>query len=629
MRLGFRSRRPKRAVGGQCPAPRWFRSLLLILLALLLALCGCAGTGSGTTAPYADTIARMTAHIEEAMAQANVTGLSIALVDGQNVVWSRGFGYADKEANVPARADTIYEIGSLSKTFAATAVMRLVEEGRMDLDRPLAAYVPGFSINQRFPASGPITVRSVLTHHSGIPGDLFNGAFTEGQPFDYDTWLLETLRNESTAAPVGSVLAYSNSAIALLRPAIGSAAPGGFTAYANDLFDRMGMAATSYGLDDRIPREKLSQAYSGGMKMPQLYGNLSTAGSIRSSVADMAQYIKMINAGGAAAGGPVVSRASLDEMFSRQNGDAPLDFDQRIGLTWFLGRPDYYGGRTIEHEGATPWFHSHIRILLDHQLGVIVLSNTSAADVAAVAAKTLEYALQEKKGIAPPPAPLPGYSPPDLSWTQARLQALAGTYVKDLPGMNFGTVAIEAVTGGLRVQGQPDIWIPRLNGYFSYPGTDPGSRRTQFKFQSVAGRSVISLLYEGQEYLYAERYEQGSLPAAWTARQGAYTAVNVNPGSGLWPDTSTMTIEVGADGILRLTGTLRGDIPIKPLTDTLAITGGMGRNRGEGVRVMAVGGEEQIEFWGFRYRRTLRRVDAFERGHSGWERMDLKALFAR
>jgi CubicO group peptidase (beta-lactamase class C family) len=587
---------------------------LLIPCAIILALCGCTGGSDAPPAPYANTITQMTAAIESAMAETNVTGLSIALVDGQNVVWSRGFGYADKEANVPAAADTIYEIGSLSKTFAATAVMRLVEEGRMDIDQPLTRYLPGFSINQRFPASGPITIRSILTHHSGIPGDLFNGAFTEGQPFDYDTWLLDTLRNEYTSAPVGSVLAYSNSAIALLRRVIGAVAPGGFTAYTNDLFDRIGMRATSYELDDRIPREKLASAYSSGVKLPLLYGNLSTAGTIRSSVADMARYIKMINAGGAASGGQVVGRASLDEMFTRQNGNAPLDFDQQIGLTWFLGRPDYYAGRKIEHEGATAWFHAQIQILLDHQLGVIVLSNTMDADVAAVAAKTLEYALKEKKGIEPPPAVSPVYSPPDLSWTQVRLQALAGIYVKNISGLSFGTVTVEAVTGGLRVQGQTDIWIPRQNGYFSYPGTGPDSQRVQFKFQSVAGRSIVSVRYQGEEFLHMERYEQGAIPAAWTARRGAYAAVNINPGSTLWPGTNTMTLEVGADGFLRLKGTLRGDVPIKTITDTLAIVGGIGRNRGESVRVVTVGGEEQIEFWGYRYRRTLQTMNTFEGG---------------
>ncbi len=615
MRLNFRCKWPGRQDADRRSVEMSVTSVLLILFVLVLAMGGCAGGDDASPVRYTNTITQMTAFIESSMKQNNVTGLSIALVDGQDVVWARGFGFADKENNIPAAADTIYEIASVSKTFAATAIMRLVGEGRIDIDKPLTTYLPGFSINQRFPASGPITIRSILTHHSGIPDDLFNGSWSEGQPFDYDAWLLDYLKNEYTSAPVNSVFSYSNSAFALLHQVINAVALGGFKTYTNGLFDMMGMTGTSYDLDARINRNKLSEAYSDGVKLPMLYANLSTAGSIRSSISDMAKYIKMINVGGMAQGGRVVSEASLGEMFTRQNGNSPLDFNQEIGLSWYWNRPaDYYWGKSVEHEGASPWFHAQIQILRDHQLGVIVLSNTPTADVTGIAEGTLVYALREKKGIVPPLDPVPAYSPPDLSWTQAQLQALAGTYVAGTSGMNFSTITVDAMTGALRVQGQSDLWIPRGTGYFSLPGTGPEARNIQYRFRTVEGRSVISYFAGGREFAFAERYEQGNLPAAWTARQGAYAAVNINPGSTLWPGKNTMTVEVGADGLLRLKGTLRGDIPIKPLSDTLAFVGGIGRNRGESVRVVTGAGEEQIEFWGFRYRRTLQTVNTFEGG---------------
>jgi len=567
------------------------------VVAAVLTACG----GSTSMPTYDKTIADVTAVIQTEMAASNTTGLSIAIVDGQRVVWARGFGYADKEAGIAAEADTIYEIGSISKTFAATAVMRLAEQGRIDLDQPVSRYVAGFSINQRFADSGPITLRAVLTHHTGIPGDLFNGAFTENAPIDYETWLLQYLKNEYTAAPVGQVLAYSNSAMALLRPAIDAVAPGGFKSYANALFDTMGMSNTSYDLDDRIPRSKLSNAYEAGTKKPLLYGNIQTAGTIRSSVLDMAQYIKMIHAGGLATYGRVLSQASLDEMFRRQNADAPLDFDMGIGLAWFLAT--YAGGKVVNHEGATPWFHAMVYADPARQIGIVVLSNTSTTDVGAIASQALKSALQEKMGIVPPPRPVPAYSPPDTAWTPAQFAALAGTYVVGA-GMGFATAKVDAVAGGLRMEGQPDIWIPRQNGYFSLPDAHADAQATQYKFATVAGRSVISALSGGQESLYGERYDQGTLPAAWVARQGAYTATNINPGGTLWPGTNDVRIVVGADGLLRVTDTLRGDIPIKPVSDTLAFVGGIGRNRGESVRVVTAGGVEQVELWGYRYRKT-------------------------
>jgi len=126
----------------------------------------------------------------------------------------------------------------------------------------------------------------------------------------------------------------------------------------------------------------------------------------------------------------------------------------------------------------------------------------------------------------------------------------------------------------------------------------------QYRFHTVEGRFVISFLAEGREHLYAERYDQGTISDVWADRQGVYSETNINPGGELWPGTNTLAIEVGNDNILRLKGTLRGNIPIKPLIDTLAITGGIGRNRGEIARVVTVDGEEQIELWGFRYKRT-------------------------
>src|SRR5450631_3411426 len=99
------------------------------------------------------------------MSKHDVTGLSIALVDDQQVVWATGFGFADKAGKVPATAETIYRAGSISKLFTATAVMQLAEQGLLDIDKPLQSYLPEFSIKSRFSDADPITLRSIMTHH--------------------------------------------------------------------------------------------------------------------------------------------------------------------------------------------------------------------------------------------------------------------------------------------------------------------------------------------------------------------------------------------------------------------------------------------------------------------------------
>ena len=116
----------------------------ILLLTVCIADCSGAPTraesvGRGDYAKVAEYASKLIRH---EMKKGDVTGLSIALVDDQRVVWAAGFGYADKAGNVPASPDTIYRAGSISKIFTATAAMQLAERGRFDIDHPLADLSP-------------------------------------------------------------------------------------------------------------------------------------------------------------------------------------------------------------------------------------------------------------------------------------------------------------------------------------------------------------------------------------------------------------------------------------------------------------------------------------------------------
>lgn len=577
------------------------------------------------SADYSATIAEMTGRIEQHLIENQVTGLSIALVDDQETVWARGFGFANREEGILADQDTIYEIGSISKTFTAAAIMRLVEAGKIDLDLPLSGYLPEFSIHQRFESSGPITPRTVLTHHSGIPGDFFNGGATFGRPFDYLAWLLGCLPGEYTAFPVNSHLAYSNSAFALLQGVVARSADNGFHGYTNELFDLIGMAHTSFSVDSRIDTAKLSRSYYLGQELPYpIYCNFGSAGSVLSSVAEMANYLKMIAAGGLTGQGRVLESSSLEEMFRRQNADVYLDFDRAIGLSWFLNNPDTdYAGRRIMHEGATYAFHAQLEMLLDHRLGVVVLSNSMTADVVGLAAKTLELALRDKTGLMPVPTPTPVLSPPDHSWTDERLRALAGTYVtRNGPAFSFDLLS--ASEGGLLWRSGADTYPsplflqPCLDGWFRAQD-DPS---LQMRFENVSGRAVM-IRRVGATNLWGEKFTGGEIPPAWQARIGSYRIANLHPDDaslyfpplGWVPRVITLSI---VDGMLLLDGTLRGEVPIQPVSDTLAFVGGVGRNSGESVRVEERSGEERIVFWGLEYRPArYRSLDSGDYGGDG------------
>ena len=113
-------------------------------------LTGCASAPMHPTEivrnDYEASKSYLAALIQYQMKKHDVTGLSIALVDDQRIVWAQGFGFADKAQNIAATPETLYRVGSISKLFTATAAMQLAEQGRMDIDKPLQTYIPEFSM---------------------------------------------------------------------------------------------------------------------------------------------------------------------------------------------------------------------------------------------------------------------------------------------------------------------------------------------------------------------------------------------------------------------------------------------------------------------------------------------------
>src|SRR5579884_2396700 len=126
------------------------RSRLSALLALIF-LVGpgtpiCAEPVVEAAKNYRAVAQRLTALVEREVREKKLPAVSIALVDDQRIVWARGFGFADPQAKIPATAETIYRVGSVSKLFTDVALMQLVERGVLDLDAPITNYLPDFKL---------------------------------------------------------------------------------------------------------------------------------------------------------------------------------------------------------------------------------------------------------------------------------------------------------------------------------------------------------------------------------------------------------------------------------------------------------------------------------------------------
>lgn len=149
--------------------PGVIRKLVLVLGALagLAAFVGCPPTQEDTI--YSSAIEQLEQFINEELERGLIPGLSIALVDDQEIVWAQGFGLADREDWVAADAQTIYRVGSISKLFTDMGVMQLVEAGSIDLDADITTYYPDFSIGRPFETETPTTLRQLMSHTSGFP----------------------------------------------------------------------------------------------------------------------------------------------------------------------------------------------------------------------------------------------------------------------------------------------------------------------------------------------------------------------------------------------------------------------------------------------------------------------------
>ena len=371
--------------------------------------------------------------------------------------------------------------------------MQLVQRGSVKLDAPLARYVPGFSLRPRFHDS-VITVQSALDHHSGIPGNLFSGLFTENRPNPgYRAWLLKTLRTEYPQRPVNTAWAYDNSAYALLQNLVEHVTGEGFAAYTRQhLFGPMGMRSTTYD-DVSVQAGRLTHNYeavrdNGTMRVipkPREYVNGWAAGSVVSSATDMAAYLETMIAGGAAPGGRILRASTLRQMITPQT-NLPLDIAPfRMGLGWWVGESALsWMGTAIHHAGHTLANDSEVMWLPGSKLGVFVSVNThSPVDVERqVAVLALGLMVTAKTGRTAPAPPRPA---PPVHVAAAVLRRAAGRYANagGIELVQAGRGVLLLTPASQRPDARSVTLTPRADGWYTEP-----SGAISIKPVTVAGR---------------------------------------------------------------------------------------------------------------------------------------------
>jgi serine beta-lactamase-like protein LACTB, mitochondrial len=250
--------------------------------------------------------------IEIALSRLGIPGLSAAVDLGPERVWTRGFGRADLERGVPATERTVYRLASISKTITAVAALQLAEAGKLDLDAPIQAYVPGFPKKQ-----WPITPRHLLTHQSGLRHWSVE-EWTQTRHFPSLAAALEPIQDDPLLFEPGTRASYSSVGYTVLGRVVEGASGQDYLSYVRkNVFARAGMVdARDDDVRAVIPRRAKGYARDrAGRMRPSALSDTSgklPAGGLVSTAPDLARF------GGALLRGELVSLATVTRMCTAQ-----------------------------------------------------------------------------------------------------------------------------------------------------------------------------------------------------------------------------------------------------------------------------------------------------------------------
>lgn len=331
------------------------------------------------------------------MKKFKVPGFSISIVNRDGIIYSEGFGYRDLERSLPATPNTLYGLGSTTKSFVALSIMQLVEAGRISLDDPVSNYIP-LKIGLK---DKPICIRHLLSHSSGIPDlgtstiILHSGlGFHMGIPLasvnDFYRFVNDA-QNEIVDEP-GKRFFYLNAGYRMLGHIIQRVSDMPFHVYVTEkilkplkmfrstfvksVFEKDPDRMTPYRIDD-------SGRY---IPMPYPYPNvednlefsfLAAPGGLISSVVELSNYLIANLNFGVFNGEKIISRESLETMF-KIHIELPRNFYGRhgYGFGWRIIE-DFFGTKLVSHGGSILVSTSHLSLLPDYGFGIAMASNSA------------------------------------------------------------------------------------------------------------------------------------------------------------------------------------------------------------------------------------------------------------
>jgi CubicO group peptidase (beta-lactamase class C family) len=427
----------------------------------------------------------------------DVAGAVIAVVKDGQLLLAKGYGYSDVAKRMPVSPDsTVFRVASISKLFTATAVMQLVEQGKLDLDTDIAEYLD-FTFRRRFP--GPITLRHILTHTTG-----FEESFKQVPADSGKSVPLRVAVASSTPAqiyPPGTVTAYSNYAVDLAGYIVERVSGTPFPDYVRiNILEPLGMRHSSFA--EPLPpnmKAMVSKEYAIASDSADEFEILQgePSGNLSSTARDMAQFMIAHLALGRYGDTRILREETARRMAERQFRTHPDVNGMALGFF----EESRNGYRMIGHGGDLSRFHSHLGLLMDERVGYFFSVNSSGSGAALYGVREafqdafLNRYFPSREHLAPVVADAKREAamvtgPYQLSRRPetTMLRAMALLLPLKVGGNDDGSIQIPLVTGP---NGQPVRWYPIGSRTFRNPD---GSQRIAFTTDSATGMLRMAFL---------------------------------------------------------------------------------------------------------------------------------------
>ena len=354
-----------------------------------------------------------TAWLDGQMISRHLPGVAIGVVADQELIWSKGFGFADTDKKVPMTPQTKFRMASHSKLFTATAIMQLREQGKLRLDDPVSQHLSWFKVRPADPDDPPITIEELLTHSSGLQREA--GAHWTTFNFPSSEELRSLMANRQAAYSPETRWKYSNLAYSVAGMVIEAVSGQKWADYVQQhIYQPLGMANSS------VDRNVDGLAVGYGRLMPDFTRainpfvdarGMAAATGITSTVDDMAKFASAQFRTGRMGGRNILSTGSLREMHRIRVLENNWTQGNAIGFAVRRERDKTY----VSHGGSYPGYQTNTLLQIDGKVAVIVLTNADDANPGGIATQLMNTV---GEAVARAQAPSSTPSTWDPSWSR-------------------------------------------------------------------------------------------------------------------------------------------------------------------------------------------------------------------